>query len=121
MAVDQDPLDGHAAPKVLTSYRFTGLDEAMRALAAQCVRTEAQKACGPARAERCVEKANVMSAYAQTEPVANRDGYKRPYPLRVPGVGGSAVESDSLEPLSAAPLRVRLTMTVAFPPNREAP
>jgi len=109
-------VEGHGSRdfKVLTSYRFTALEETMRVLLTRCVREEAQKACGPARADACVQGANVFNAYAQTEPVANRDGHKRAQMLRVPGVGGTSGEPESLEPLSAAPLRVRLTLNVGF-------
>jgi hypothetical protein len=101
--------------KQLTSYRFTNLDESLRGALAACVREAARNTCGAGRAQACVDGAKVLSAYAQTETVATRDGYRRTMNLRVPGVGGSGGEGDALEPLSANPVRVRLVVSVTFP------
>jgi hypothetical protein len=111
-------LDAHQGRdyKQLTSYRFTTLDESLRGALAACVREAARSTCGAGRAQACVDGAKVLSAYAQTETVATRDGYRRTLNLRVPGVGGSSGESDALEPLSANPVRVRLVISVTFPP-----
>ncbi len=117
-------IEGHSSRefKVLTSYRFTNLEESMRALLSRCIRVEAQKLCGPSRVDACVEAANVFSGYAQTEPVAGRDGYRRARTIRVPGIGGASGEPEALEPLSAEPVGVRLNLMLAFPPaaGREA-
>jgi hypothetical protein len=103
--------------KVLTSSRFSSLGEDLKAIRTRCIHKAAKQLCGEEKADACAKAMTIYSSSAQTEPVASRDGYKRSFnPAIADDPDSRPFDTEPLEPISANPCRVTVSVNVKLPP-----